>query len=142
LKDNSNQQRYLIFDFDGTIADTIGLAIETYNRIAPEFRTKPVKPEDRDLLFSKKPRELMKMYGVTTIKLFFLVLRMRKEFGKQLPEIKPIINIDKALLEIKNAGIKLGILTSNSRKNVDKFLKGNNLTGLFTFVCGGSNIFG
>jgi phosphoglycolate phosphatase len=142
LKNTSRQSRYLIFDFDGTIADTIGLAIATYNRIAPEYKTVAVRPEDRVLLLSKNPRELMKIYGVTTLKLFFLVLRMRKEFGRQLPEIKPIKNMENSLREIKNAGFKLGIITSNSRKNAGNFLKKNNLSGLFDFIWSGSNLFG
>ena len=31
-----NNIKYVIFDFDGTLADTINLAFSIYNRIAPE----------------------------------------------------------------------------------------------------------
>lgn len=137
-----NNSKYIIFDFDGTIANSIELALNTYNRIAPEYKCKPIQEEFRNLLSSKKPQKYFKEYGITTFKLFLLVIRIRKELSKHISDIKPVNNIITSLHELKNAGFKLGILTSNSSNNVHKFLEYNNLSGIFDFVHSASNLFG
>ena len=35
-----------IFDFDGTIADSLELVLSEYNRLAPRFRAKPIDRDD------------------------------------------------------------------------------------------------
>lgn len=132
----------IIFDFDGTIANTLELAVKIYNNIAPEYNCKLVKQEDKEMLRAKKPQEFIKTYGAATFKLPFVLLRMRKELSKHISEIEPVKNIGAALYEIKNAGFKLGILTSNSKDNVSKFLENNSLLGIFDFIYSGKNVFG
>ena len=134
--------KYIIFDFDGTIADTIGPGLNIYNRIAPEYDCRQVEQGDWDKLSSKKPRELLKAYGVTNFKLFLLELRIRKELSEHIPEIELVKDIKASLKEIKKAGFRLGILTSNSRDNVSKFLENNDISGMFDFIYSGKSFFG
>jgi phosphoglycolate phosphatase len=132
----------IIFDFDGTIADTLELAVTTYNGIASEWGCKPIEKKDKDLLRSQKPQEFLKNYGITAVKLPFLVLKMRKEIGKHVSEIKPVNGIASVLYEIKDAGFNLGILTSNSASNVKHFLEKNHLEGVFNFIHSSKHVFG
>lgn len=134
--------KYIILDFDGTIADTIGLALNIYNRIAPEYKCNPVKEEDRGMLRAKRPQDLLKEYGVSNLKLISILLRIRKEMINLIPEIKLINGIKDSLKEIINSGLRAGILTSNSRKNVNSFLEKNNLSDLIDFVYSGKSLFG
>jgi phosphoglycolate phosphatase len=133
---------YVIFDFDGTIADTLELVKRIYNNLAPEYGCKLVEKIDNELLGAKKPQELLKKYGVTPVKLPFLVLKMRNEISKHVSEIQPVKNIHPALFEIKNAGFNLGIMTSNATGNVRHFLKSNGLDGIFDFIHTSKHIFG
>jgi len=133
---------YVILDFDGTIADTLELAVGIYNRIAPEYNFSPVGEAERELFRTKKPQELLKTYGVSKLKLLTLLLRIRKELSRHVPEIKPVKGMEEALREISGAGYRLGILTSNSVENVRKFLDINSLSGLFDFIHSGRSLFG
>jgi phosphoglycolate phosphatase len=133
---------YIIFDFDGTIADTFDLAMEIYNRIAPEYNCRPAGPEDHELLRTKKPQELLKTYGVSSLKLLTLLLRIRKELSRHIPDIKLVTGMDASLREIRNAGYRMGILTSNSATNVRMFLDINHLSHLFDFVYSGKSLMG
>ncbi|MFZ2287419.1 MAG: HAD-IA family hydrolase [Bacteroidales bacterium] len=137
-----NDSRYIIFDFDGTIADTFDLTLEIYNTIAPEYNCRRAGPEDLDLFRTKKPQELLKIYGVSRLKLLSLMLRIRRELNSYIPEIKFIRGMDDSLREIRGRGYRMGILTSNSVNNVGKFLDINNLSGLFDFIYSGKSLFG
>jgi len=133
---------YIIFDFDGTIADTLELALGIYNRIAPEYNFRPAGEAERELLRTKKPQELLKTYGISRLKLLTVLLRIRKELSRHVSEIKPVIGMEAALREIRNAGFRMGILTSNSVDNVSKFLDINNLSDLFDFIYSGRSLLG
>ncbi len=137
-----NNLKCVVFDFDGTIADTLDLALKIYNRIAPEYNCKSIGQGERELLRSEKPQKLLKAYGVTDLRLLRLLLRMRKELGKHIPEIRLVEGIRDSIYEIKNAGYKLGILTSNSKINVSKFLENNALSGIVDFIYSGKSLFG
>ena len=137
-----NISDYVIFDFDGTIADTLDLGTEIFHRIAPEYNCLPVGPEERELFRTKKPQELFEVYGISRLKLLTLMLRIRKEMRRHVSETKPFTGMDAALREISNSGYGMGILTSNSVENVRKFLELNNLTTLFDFIYSGRSFLG
>lgn len=137
-----NNKKYIIFDFDGTLVNSIELALSIYNRIAPQYKCKPIQSEARELLSSKNPRKYFKEYGITSFKLLLLVFHIRKELGLHIADLKPVKDIDKALQELKNNGFSLGILTSNSKKNVEKFMANHNLSHLFDFVYSGRHLLG
>ncbi|MRR21563.1 carotenoid oxygenase [bacterium] len=137
-----NNSGYLIFDFDGTIADTLELGMEVFNRIAPEYNCLPVGPEERELFRSKRPQELLEAYGISRMKLLTLTLRMRKEMRRHIPDMKLFPGMEAALREITETGYRIGILTSNSVVNVGKFLENNKLSGLFDFIYSGRSFLG
>lgn len=133
---------YFILDFDGTIADTLEMALAVYNTIAPEYNFLPAGAEDVELFRTKKHHELLSIYGISKLKLLTLTLRIRKEMGRHIPEMKLFEGMDAALKEIRNSGCRIGILTSNSVENVRAFLVVNHLDGLIDFVYSGRSIFG
>ena len=132
----------IILDFDGTIADTLELGLEIYNRIAPEYNCNPIGPEESELLRIKKPQELLAAHGITKLKLLTLMFRIRKEMKRHVSEMKPFPGMDSALREISDSGYRMGILTSNSVENVRKFLSANNLSHVIDFVYSGRSFLG
>jgi phosphoglycolate phosphatase len=133
---------HIVFDFDGTIADTIDFALTIYNRIAPEYGCKPIPAEDRSELIAQHWNEAFEKYGITQVKLLLLMHRVQKEMGKQLADLSPVEGMNASLQAVKDCGLKLGILTSNSVSNVRGFLENKGLSHLFDFVYSGKNLFG
>ena len=99
---------YLILDFDGTIADTLEMALAVFNRVAPEYDLQPVGDRERELFRTKKPQELIRDFDISKLKLLTLTLRIRKEMSRHIPEMKLFDGLDMALREIRDAGYGLG----------------------------------
>jgi len=135
-------QKVIIFDFDGTIADTVDALVNIANSLAVEFSFAPITPEEFLLLKNLTSREIFKYSGIPLFKIPFLLKKVKKELKNKIPELKPIPGIPEALLELKENGSRLGIITSNSKGNVQEFLKINNLDNFFEFVHTGVTIFG
>lgn len=134
--------KYIVFDFDGTLVDTIDMAINIFNKIAHEYNLKQIEEEDRIALTTQKPKDLMKIYEVTQLKVVLLLLRIRKEMGKNLSDLKIVSDIKETLQELKQSGFRLGILTSNSKNNVGIFLENNCLADIVDFIYSGKSLFG
>ncbi|NLA15462.1 MAG: HAD-IA family hydrolase [Bacteroidales bacterium] len=132
----------ILFDFDGTIANSIMLALEVYNQIAPEYDCIQIDEKGHKVLASSRPQELLKKYGVSPRKLTSLILRIRKEMRHSISELKPIKGMKETLHHLYKEGYAMGIVTSNARKNVQLFLKNNGLEDYFQFIYSGKSMFG
>lgn len=134
--------KVIIFDFDGTIADTVDALVTIANRLAGEFGYIQTTPEDLALLRNFTSREIIKYSGVSMLKIPFLLKKVKGELKAKIPELKPIPGISEVLAILHSQGYTLGIITSNSPENVTAFLSNNQLNHLFEFIYSGVTIFG
>lgn len=135
-------QKVIIFDFDGTIADTLDALVNIANRLAVEFGYVQISPNELTLLRNLTSREIIKYSGVSLFRIPFLVKKVKSELKTKIKDLESIPGISEALIELKNQGYKLGIITSNSLENVSEFLQHHNLDNLFEFIHSGVTIFG
>ncbi|MDJ0776085.1 MAG: HAD-IA family hydrolase [Mastigocoleus sp. MO_167.B18] len=135
-------QKVIIFDFDGTIADTVEALVVIANRLALEFGYPQITPEELALLRNLTSREIIKYSGISVFKIPFLVKKVKGELKRKIPDLKPISGIQESLLVLKEKDYRLGIITSNSEENVKEFLKINDLESIFEFIYSGVTIFG
>ncbi len=138
----SNCSHTIIFDFDGTLANTLETVVEIYNKIAPDYNCRTVDYQDISRLQAMHVSTLMKEYGISHITLAILLVHVRKELHINMDNVKPFHGIVESLRELKNNNCQLGIMSSNSQKNVQTFLVANDMDDLFDFVHTSKNIFG
>jgi phosphoglycolate phosphatase len=131
----------IIFDFDGTVADTLNILLGIYNQAALRFGCRQIMQEDIEILRSKKPQTFLKQYGVKGYKIPLMALYIKRHMTKHLLEIQPVQGMQTVLAKLKSEDYVLGILTSNSKSNVTNFLDQNNLLDYFDFVYSSKNIF-
>ena len=131
----------LIFDFDGTIADTLSAIIRLVNEHADEYHIRPLDEGDVDELRGMSNLEIIKKYKVPLVKVPSLVLRAQKELNHRIDEMALFPGVRELILGLKAMGVRLGILTSNSRENVQKFLRSQALD-VFDFIHAEQNFFG
>jgi phosphoglycolate phosphatase len=124
----------VIFDFDGTLADTFAVLIEITNELAPEFGYRPVDEQQIAQLQGLSSREIVKMAGIRRWQIPFLLLRFKKDFRRKTNRVKLFPNITHLLQTLKYAGYKIGIISSNSVENIETVLEGYQINHLFSFI--------
>lgn len=134
--------KVILFDFDGTIADTYQAIADIADRLSPEFGYKPLSQEELLFLKNLSSREIIKRTEISLFKIPFLVKRVQKELSKEIADLPLITGIDRVLFQLKKEGHTLGIITSNMQENVEIFLAKNRLISLFDFIYSGTSIFG
>ena len=136
------RNKVIVFDFDGTIADTYQAIVDITNDLSSEFGYQPIDEDELLLLKNLSSKEIVRRTEISLFKIPFLVKRVQKELGCQIAELSPIKGIESVLLELKQRNYILGIVTSNVKENVVIFLQKNNLEYIFDFIYSGTNIFG
>jgi HAD superfamily hydrolase (TIGR01549 family) len=132
----------IIFDFDGTIADTLDSVVKIVNNNAEYFGYKQVSKEDIPYLQGKKPKEILSHLGISIFKLPLWIKKIHSEINKEVSYLVPIVSISPLLSELyHDENFHLGILTSNTQENVKQFLYKNELN-FFDFIRTGKSVFG
>ena len=131
----------VVFDFDGTIADTLSVVIKIANRFADHYGYHKIPLSDLPKLREKKPSAILRHLGISIFRLPIVARKIRFEMNKEIVHLQAAVNLRNTLVVLKESGCILGILTTNSRENVMAFLKNNNLE-LFDFVYSGRAVFG
>jgi phosphoglycolate phosphatase len=131
----------VIFDFDGTIADSFAESLLAYNRIAPRLRLRTVAREEVPALRGLGAGQLMQALGIPMWKLPRLMIAVRAELMDHFDAVQPVPGIGQALRELAAADHRLAIVTSNSQTNVHAFLARHDLD-VFTTITAGASLFG
>ncbi len=134
------KKKVIIFDFDGTLADTLDVAVKIANRMSADFGYLKVKRQDVARLRQESPFAIMRQYHISPWKVPVILARGRLEFAKEIPRVALIGGISHVLESLDKKDLTLGVLTSNSAQNIKEFLKNNNLH-MFDFVEGDIGIF-
>lgn len=128
-----------IFDFDGTIADSFDLLLDTFRKVAPTYIDKEVPLEElRGLTTS----QIMKRLNVKLRQVPLLAIRGKKEMSKGIPKLKTFDHLDGALRELARQNIRLFVISSNDQRSIELFMKANKLSSLWEDVIGDVGLLG
>lgn len=136
---NLPNQKLVIFDFDGTLCNSLQDAIEAFNSVAYFWGLKPI--EDLNEVRTLSLQQIFKTHGATNWKLPIIKYQLMKRLTPHIPKMEPSCEIREILLTLKKQGYRIGMLTSNSNENTDQFLKNHHLNE-FDFVYYGGGFFG
>jgi HAD superfamily hydrolase (TIGR01549 family) len=131
----------LIFDFDGTLANSFDATLRVANALAPEFGYRPAEPHEVEALRSASYRSVAAQLGVAWHKIPLIATRIRKEVASMVSELDTFDGMPEVLAELRRRGLQLGILTSNDVRNVERFLAARSLN-YFDFVTSSSSVWG
>jgi len=129
----------VVFDFDGTIANTFEALVDIFNKLSPAYGLMKITKNQIDYWRKKPSKDVLKDLKISPFKLPFLIRKIKKELDKEISKVSPTVGLRRVLSSLKKH-FELGILTSNSESNVDKFLRRNKLN-LFDFIYTQSGLF-
>jgi phosphoglycolate phosphatase len=133
---NDANQRLIIFDFDGTLADTFSWCISIFDEIADKFRFKRLDRNKLDALRNLEAHQLMAQHQIALWKLPFIVRSMRARMQRDIANIALFPGIEQTLRALSDKGMVLAIVSSNSHANVLRILGPENAERFTYFECG------
>jgi len=119
----------VIFDFDGTLADTFPLVVDVSYRLAPGTRRLPSRKIDR--LRELPLLTAMRSLGIAYWYMPILMLFVRRRMTPRMTEVSPCEGVLPMLRTLQDAGHRMYILTSNYKENVHIFLKHHRVERFF-----------
>src|SRR5665213_2988284 len=129
----------IIFDFDGTIADSFDYVAEFLMAEAKGKPSSGIRKEDlRELSMAAMARHL----GHSWLRLPGLFFKGRRQMGDSINRLKPFGNMAEIIEKLHAEGHELFIVSSNSVKTVRAFLHHHNLHTYFLEIYGGVGMFG
>ena len=135
------KKKAILFDFDGTIADSIPWILKEINNHAVEYGFQPIPSKEFSTMRSSTLAELVKQFNISLFKLPFFIATMRREVKKDINKMGLCAGIKELLLKLKKRGLRMGVVSSSPRENIEAFLLRHDLN-MFEFIHSELNIFG
>ncbi|MFG3819521.1 MULTISPECIES: HAD-IA family hydrolase [Limnothrix] len=126
--------RLILFDFDGTLADSFQAVVEILDRLSGRFGYPRLTPERIARLRDCDSRMVLQNSNVPPWQRPWLIYCLKRELQADLHRLQPIQGIEDVLRELRSAGYRLGIVTSNQRSTVDRFLTLMGWRHYFTWI--------
>jgi phosphoglycolate phosphatase len=132
--------RLAIFDFDGTLADSLPWFRTSFQETIARFDLAPVSPEELEAMRGLSAREIMARLKVSMWQLPAIVSDMRKRKLAAASQTPLFAGIPEMLTDLQRRGIKSAIVSSDSEASV-RLVLGPTASLITRFDCGAA-VFG
>lgn len=114
-------KKAIIFDFDGTLADSLATYYAAAHRLAQEqgITDMPLSLEEMRYV---SPRKLIKMCKIPIRRIPYFVSELRAKFAADIAKVPLFIGI-KEMIAILRKDFVVGVVSSNSLENIEYVLE-------------------
>lgn len=126
----------IVFDFDGTLADTYPWFSATLNEVARRYGFRCTTPAEREQLRDLAATEALTALGVPAWKRPWITRHLRQRLQRDIATIRCFPGIDDLLARLTAAGVRLAVASSNSAANVHTALGTARLGYFAALECG------
>lgn len=133
---------YLLFDFDGTLADSRRLSIQIYNDLAERYQFRRITDHDIPQLHNMTIPERMRWMGVAMWVIPRLAIDVMRSYRQSLGTLEPCGDVGAILEQLHRSGYRMSIISSNHKDNIKDFLKKQGWLQWFEHVIGANQLFG
>lgn len=127
--------KHIVFDFDGTLADSEEVCFQLLNEIGARHRYRQIDRDElrqiKRLAYPERLREL----GVPITHVPFLAIEARREYRAKVSSLRPFPGVREALLHLKAEGFVLHVLSSNAVPSIRDFLVTHGMDVFKTINC-------
>jgi len=133
--------KLVIFDFDGTLADSFPWALTIVDQISDKRGIRRIDRSQIDNMRGTNVKTLLKMYSIPFWKLPLLLKDVRRLMTEDAGQIMLFAGIDQLLVRLAAQGTRMAVVTSNSYQNVQRVL-GQETAALIDYYECGVGLFG
>lgn len=127
--------RLVIFDMDGTLADSFPWFARVLNTVADRYGFRRVAPHEVEKLRRLGSREILDWLGVPLWKVPQMARHMRLLKTQQLNDIPLFPGVETLLRDLSARGVTLAVVSSDSEDNVRGALGPANARFVAHFAC-------
>lgn len=133
--------KLIIFDFDGTLADTFPWFTAVLNDVAERYRFRRIEADEVEALRGYSARQLIAHLGIPPWKLPFIARHMRRLATDDSDPVPVFSGAEAMLRELRQAGFVLAVVSSNTERNIRRAF-GPEMAALFSHYACGAGLFG
>jgi len=128
--------RLVLFDFDGTLADSFGWFADHLNQAAARFKARPIAPAEIEALRDLDAATVARNFKVPFWKIPGIASYMRSLMAAEPVGVGLFPGVPETLRGLRASGCELAIVSSNSEDNVRRILGPDNVGLISHFQCG------
>jgi phosphoglycolate phosphatase len=128
----------VIFDFDGTLADSFPWFLGVFNTVADRYRFTRIEAHQEAVLRGYSARQIIQHLRVPRWKLPFIARHARSLAKRDRVQIALFAGVDQMLQHLAEAGITLAVVSTNSEDTVRHVLGPANAARITYYGCGAS----
>lgn len=130
--------RLVIFDFDGTLADSGDWFLSIADHLAERFKFRSVAPDEVEMLRGRTSSEVIRHLGIPRWKLPAIGRYVHALLAQQTDRIGLFDGIVPVLQQLAQSGVRIALVTSNAEPNARAILGPANAALIERFECGAS----
>lgn len=130
----------ILFDFDGTLADTLPICFYAFQSVFKKFDKKELSTDQITKMFGPSETGIIKENLNHTNIEEAIELYYKKYENNHMTLVQANHKINDLLIFLKNKGIRLGIVTGKARRSLDISLKALNMNEYFEIVITGDDV--
>lgn len=139
--ERSLKHRLIIFDFDGTLADTFPCFVNAFDESADKYGFDRLDRARQHQLRGLDARQIMSHHRVPLWKLPAISRHMRALILRDIGQVALFPEVGATLQALATSGVHLAIVSSNAHANVLQVLGAQN-AALFSQIECGASLFG
>ncbi len=138
MDEHETGQRFqlVIFDFDGTLADTYPWFMSIFDEFAARYHLPRLEQPALDALRKVDIRHISRKYRIPFWKMTRMGSHLRKRMANEIEQIQLVDDMQGVIDGLHDRGIRLAVVSSNSEGNVRQVLGERNAALFEAFECG------